>query len=1223
MKKYFYALWMMAALLVATTSCSNEDELIPSGNNGVEVSFKLAMDGVVPSRTIGNNATDDTYGRGQVVDNVIAAVYSAGTEIATLRKSTNTINDDLTCNVTFRLIEGQTYDFVFWAEKKGTGFYDTKDLKAIKVNYDEDKKYANDESRDAFTAVRKGLVVKKGGMSENIVLTRPFAQLNIASTDEDHAIAEAAGFGCNKLMSKVSIKGVYNVFNAYEEKPITTSTTDIDFDLANVPGNSTIGEVLKNVKEKNDATGKNYEGYLSMNYFLASTESSQNIEVVARFESSTAGSVPVEITVPHVPVQRNYRTNIIGNILTEQTVFNIIIDPNFKEPDYVVGWDGKTVTAVTPVNGVYEVSSPSQLAWIAQQVNEGKNSFEKLTVKLTDHINLGKQNWTPIGTAKNPFKGIFDGAGYHVDAFNVSTTEAAGLFGILNGTIQNMTIESASVIGGAEGAGIVAGRIFNTGKIDKVTVLKSNVEGNHWVGAIVGYAYGTITNCTVQDVTVTATPNAVSRALTYNNGDKVGGIVGQHPYDADGEVVENNTVTNVTLKGYRDIGGIAGAADGSRVKGNKVSNVNIIWDQKNFFYEDKDDNTGEIVGRLEGTTLAANEASNVVIAEVQSDMDVEGLAVSEDGSYLISTAEALTWLAEEVNSGENFRGKTIKLIENIDLKNTAWSPIGNSLDNKFEGNFDGDGKTISNYVVNEDEGAGLFGFVSYEASIKNLTVANVTVTGNHFAGAMAGWVQSVDKNHTIIIENCHAKNVKVTIVPNANNDDGNHAGGLMGYTVRAKVTGCTVDNAIVTAYRDCGGLIGGAMAGSVVEDNTVTNSVITSDQTADYCEEGKLANVGKVAGRTDTEVDLTSNTAGDDVLVYTKNKSLILASGTYVFENKIVEAAEGSAITLEAGAEVTLEVKGEVTLTGAAGGNGIYVPSDATLKIIGDGNLTVIGNGGVDDANGGSGIAGSVTIDGLSSLTAEGWGKHGFGIGSADATVIIKNTKNVVAQGGYVQPSFVQDTSYGKKEPEGAPAIGGEKITLTNTVVTEAHGGSKAAAIGARYHGSTEVNIDGCTITVYGGNASAGIGGSRVTKHSDQTIAINIANSTITATGGEFGSGIGSGYNTYTSEGKISKNEINITKSEITAKGGRGASGIGTGYHVATLTGSIDSASTITATAGDLVDEDVVKWNCRITYPQAVGYGGVDPSREYKDVVPTFTVKGVVVAEPTEYIKVD
>ena len=106
-------------------------------------------------------------------------------------------------------------------------------------------------------------------------------------------------------------------------------------------------------------------------------------------------------------------------------------------------------------------------------------------------------------------------------------------------------------------------------------------------------------------------------------------------------------------------------------------------------------------------------------------------------------------------------------------------------------------------------------------------------------------------------------------------------------------------------------------------------------------------------------------------------------------------------------------------------------------------------------------------------------------------------------------------------------------------------------------------------------------------------------------------------------ESGISKNEINITKSEITAKGGRGASGIGTGYHVATLTGSIDSASTITATAGDLVDEDVVKWNCRITYPQAVGYGGVDPSREYKDVVPTFTVKGVVVAEPTEYIKVD
>ena len=92
-----------------------------------------------------------------------------------------------------------------------------------------------------------------------------------------------------------------------------------------------------------------------MNYFLAEAGSSQNVDVVARFESSSTGAVPVEISVPHVPVRRNYRTNIIGNILTEQAVFNIIIDPNFKTPDYIVGWDGKTVVEATVnANGEYE-----------------------------------------------------------------------------------------------------------------------------------------------------------------------------------------------------------------------------------------------------------------------------------------------------------------------------------------------------------------------------------------------------------------------------------------------------------------------------------------------------------------------------------------------------------------------------------------------------------------------------------------------------------------------------------------------------------------------------------------------------------------------------------------------------------------------------------------------------------------------------------------------------
>ena len=329
MKKYIYQLFAIAALWLGTASCSNEDEVIPSGKDeGVEVNFNLSLEGTVPSRAADHDVAGDIYATGKTVDNVIAAVFFNGEEI--IRKTTNSIGSDLKCNVTFRLIEGQSYDFVFWAEKSGT--YDTEKLTAIGMNYS--NVAANDEKRDAFTAVEKGLLVKNGGMTKDIVLTRPFAQLNIASTDEEHTIAEAASFGCDQLQSQVFVQGVYSIYNAYTETP--SAPVDVTFKLAQVPGAQ--GEVLKNVKSKDDTEGTDYKGYLSMNYFLAEKMSSQNITMGARFRSSVKGTTDVTIGIPNVPVQRNYRTNIIGNILTEQVVFNIVIDPNFKTPDHVKGW---------------------------------------------------------------------------------------------------------------------------------------------------------------------------------------------------------------------------------------------------------------------------------------------------------------------------------------------------------------------------------------------------------------------------------------------------------------------------------------------------------------------------------------------------------------------------------------------------------------------------------------------------------------------------------------------------------------------------------------------------------------------------------------------------------------------------------------------------------------------------------------------------------------------
>ena len=345
---------------------------------------------------------------------------------------------------------------------------------------------------------------------------------------------------------------------------------------------------------------------------------------------------------------------------------------------------------------------------------------------------------------------------------------------------------------------------------------------------------------------------------------------------------------------------------------------------------------------------------------------------------------------------------------------------------------------------------------------------------------------------------------------------------------------------------------------------------------------------------------------------------LVKGYGRLEIEGTEIISAEGPAIELADDADVTLVIKGDVVLTGATAG--IYVPETATLKVVGSDYFAVKSSAAANlkvTGNAGSGIDGSVTIDALAHITAKGNGDHAFGIGGNGAAVAILNTTVDYACGGHIQPLCINDPKYGKSEPEGGAAIGGAKVTIENSTITKAEGGSKAAAIGAQYWQSTEIVILGSTLgDIFGGNASAAIGGSRysgdISETNKQVSRIRIENSTISnAVGGQFGAGIGAGYDTHCAANDSNAvNEIVIVNSDVTAKGGMYAAGIGTGYHSAALTGSIDAASTINAVSGDKFYKD------SYTEAQNIGYGVVDFSREAKDLSVTFTVAGQKISAP-------
>lgn len=263
--------------------------------------------------------------------------------------------------------------------------------------------------------------------------------------------------------------------------------------------------------------------------------------------------------------------------------------------------------------------------------------------------------------------------------------------------------------------------------------------------------------------------------------------------------------------------------------------------------------------------------------------------------------------------------------------------------------------------------------------------------------------------------------------------------------------------------------------------------------------------------------------------------------------------------------------------------------------------------------NGMSAITGTnLNISGTGHLTAVGKGKAAFGIGGLTTESITISGITVDYVEGGCAYGVGTDTKFYKDAPEGGAAIGsgfnGAVITLNNATVTKAIGGSKAAAIGARYHTGVTVNIiDSVIGYAEGGVSAAGIGGSRISSGATESgTTINITKSTITAKGGAYGAGIGSGYDTHC-QASQPLCTINIVDSTINATGGKYAAGVGTGYHNAALAGEIKN-STVNAAAGE------IWYKAEYTSAMNIGFGVTDPTREGQQTDSKIIYNGQVIS---------
>lgn len=237
-------------------------------------------------------------------------------------------NREAIVNVT--LVRGKAYQFVCWAQKKELQCYDFSDMSAIKVSYEGE--VSQNEDRDAFyaldttkTAPNNPVVVTKG-FSQTITLRRPFAQINMGSSDMLQA--KMAGLDTTKINSSMVVKGVANQLNTLTGEAV--GTVDASFSRALAITNV---EGTENLYVNDDPTAY---GWLAMNYVLVNTKESlqtKTHEVTVELFDEAQSLVKYDVT--QVTLARNYRTHLVGDVLTTNAQLNVVIDPFFYNDDIV------------------------------------------------------------------------------------------------------------------------------------------------------------------------------------------------------------------------------------------------------------------------------------------------------------------------------------------------------------------------------------------------------------------------------------------------------------------------------------------------------------------------------------------------------------------------------------------------------------------------------------------------------------------------------------------------------------------------------------------------------------------------------------------------------------------------------------------------------------------------------------------------------------------------
>ena len=478
--------------------------------------------------------------------------------------------------------------------------------------------------------------------------------------------------------------------------------------------------------------------------------------------------------------------------------------------------DGTTAAKAYLIGDKYQLNSVNTI--LSSKANSSTTYF-----KLIDNIDLtGETNWVPIDCASKFIH--MEGNNKVINNLKFSGGESyyPGLFGVLYGTVQNLTIDNASVSGGSKVAGILAGYLCsNNGysigcSINNVIIQNSSLNGNGKVcGALAG-AIGqqasnsfsiNISNVTVSGTTITTTNDcgglialaqgaaSQNRTLTISQCDiinssitssgtntRVGGLIGYLPSS-------KTTISNIDVKGT-DVTGSSKATAVGGIVGFVESNASF----EECTFQKNGEKTATVTGPANVAT--AEETVRYTGGLVGS---LTGAATFDDCHVKNAT---VTLTGESASDEARYVGGAFGYINN------ASATIGETTACTVE--------SVS--ITNGKHYTG--GFVGYldAGTIKKCTASGSISSAKSSVGGFAGRINS---------GTLYTNTTSVSVNGVAN------VGGFVGYANGGSFTSCTASGTVSCSGTNIGGFVGWSDGGTQYTDCTYNGTKVWSSYKPD------------------------------------------------------------------------------------------------------------------------------------------------------------------------------------------------------------------------------------------------------------------------------------------------------------------------------------------------------------------------------------------------------